>query len=167
MATLKGDRSRYRLEGKPLGEGGYARVFAGVERDTGRPIAFKRAKDKFGAGPARMKREVRAMIALEQEPNVMDVLDAAADFTWYVMPRASSDLGKLGEHLSDQALVEAFGETAAGLGAAHALGFVHRDVLGQKRDAELFELSTHRAGMVGAPADTPSPGLHGARTDIC
>jgi serine/threonine-protein kinase len=103
-------------------------VFAGVERDTGQPIAFKRAKDKFGHGPARMRREVRAMIALAQEPNVMDVLDAAADFSWYVMPLASSDLRKLGEQLSDQALAESLTQAAAGLGAAHALGFVHRDV---------------------------------------
>jgi serine/threonine protein kinase len=126
--TFAADRSRYRLEPKPLGVGGYAEVFGAAHKDTGRSVAFKKALDRHGEGPTRMRREVNAMVALHEHPNVMDVLDADDLHRWYVMPLADGDLDKLRAEIDSLALVDVLTQVADGLQAAHDLGLVHRDV---------------------------------------
>jgi eukaryotic-like serine/threonine-protein kinase len=122
------DRRRYRLDPKPLGAGGYAEVFRAEEKDTGRVVAFKRARDRHGDGPTRLRREVNAMVALREHLNVMDVLDADERHQWYVMPLADGDLDKLNASLPADGLVDALSQVAEGLRAAHDLGLIHRDV---------------------------------------
>jgi hypothetical protein len=126
--TFVADRNRYRLEPRPLGIGGYAEVFGAEDKDTGHSVAFKRAIDRHGEGPTRMRREVNAMVALNEHPNVMDVLDADDRHRWYVMPLADGDLDKLRAEVSSPELVEVLTQVAGGLQAAHDLGLVHRDV---------------------------------------
>ncbi len=128
---LPGDRAAYRLQPKPFGRGGYALVYkAEVKvKATGEPVAFKKLRDKLEESRARLRREVQVQLALDGHPHVMRVVDAARDFSWYVMPLAAGDAVKLRDELDEeQALAAALLEVCDGLQAAHALGYVHRDV---------------------------------------
>jgi serine/threonine protein kinase len=136
--SRKSVKKDYACDPVPKGRGGYADVFRAVHKPTGTIVAFKRLHTMKAVVPdgdalPRMKREVEAMRALSESPHVMPVYDRAEDFSWYVMPLARGDLYQLRDAmaLDEQRLVRVFHHVAAGLKAAHANGYVHRDITPQ------------------------------------
>lgn len=125
-----GDRKNYACDARPIGSGGYAVVFPATYKPSGTRIAFKRVRKGVNRDEARrrMKREVTAMHRLADEPNVMPVLDASSRFAWYVMPIAEADAYASRGQLQDEQLVAMLNEVCTGVAAAHAAGYVHRDI---------------------------------------
>jgi serine/threonine protein kinase len=124
-------RLPYRLL-KSTGRGGYAEVFRAAARDDpGNVVAFKRPHD-FDEARERMAREIRVQRGLDH-PNIMPILDADEDGTWFVMPLAEGNLedlwesGRLGTDAEPvvDAVLRSIG---AGLEHAHLHGAIHRDV---------------------------------------
>jgi serine/threonine-protein kinase len=134
---------RYEL-GTLLGTGSTARVYRGVDRLLDRPVAVKLLTggalgppgddaDDGGDGAQRLRREARAIAALEH-PNVVGVHDIGwtDDALWIVMEHVqgstlSSLLRERGP-LSPAQVVDLGEQVGAALGAAHRAGVVHRDV---------------------------------------
>ncbi len=118
----------YRLDPKPLGLGGCAKVTRGQHRKDGHVAAVKQAFD-HPLFVARLEREIRVQAQI-RHPNVMPVMEHSRGFYWYAMPLASTDLSdfRATEGLSSETLVDVLIEAWDGLQAAHALGHVHRDV---------------------------------------
>lgn len=130
--TTKGKRDDYACDGKPLGHGGYAEVFAATHKPSGQRVALKRLRKGIAIdeGRRRMKREIAAMCALAGEPNVMPVLDADLCHGWYVMPLAVSDANAWPwrSRLGDHELVAMLTAVCKALGVAHSAGYIHRDI---------------------------------------
>jgi tRNA A-37 threonylcarbamoyl transferase component Bud32 len=127
-----GVRHDYACDPAPTGRGGYAEVFRATHKPTGSIVALKRLPKAFSPqaeeARERMRREVEVMKAMVGERHVMPVLDHAGDFSWYVMPLARGDLRKLRDDFAGPALVDVLRQAATGLLAAHARGYVHRDI---------------------------------------
>jgi serine/threonine protein kinase len=142
--------ARYRVTG-PLGAGGMATVFRGVDTQTGGPVAIKIALDDLGGDATlvrRLEREAQAASFLHH-PHVVDVLalDRLVDGTVALVMelvegrtlRAVLDDGPLAPR---RALVLAR-QVLDAIGHAHQAGIVHRDL-----KPENFVLA--RAGRPGA-----------------
>jgi serine/threonine protein kinase len=124
---------RYSIE-REIGRGGAARVF--FARDpAGRPLALKvlHPELQVSVTAERFLREIK-MISRIDHPLVTKVLDSgeAGWLVWYVMPfiegptlRAHLDRAR---RLSIEDAVRIGQDLLGALGAAHALGIVHRDV---------------------------------------
>lgn len=121
----------YRL-GKALGRVGFAEVFEASHPD--RPtitFAFKRPRS-VPLAQERMAREVSVQRILDH-PNVMPIVEAAPDSSWFVMPIALGNLQDLrgaprmaGE--GQAGVVDLAAQVVAGLQAAHTVGYIHRDI---------------------------------------
>lgn len=122
----------YRLD-KNIGHGGFADVFEAQARvEPGVVVAFKRARLDVQLAPERLAREIDVQQRLDH-PNVMPVIRAADDRTWFVMPLALGNLKALWEagRLSDDAealALELIDQVSRGLEHAHNAKFLHRDV---------------------------------------
>jgi serine/threonine protein kinase len=122
----------YRL-GKNIGHGGFADVFEAEARDEpGVVVAFKRARPDVQLAPERLAREIDVQRRLDH-PNVMPVIRAADDRTWFVMPLAIGNLkglwesGRLGDDAEALAL-ELIDQVSHGLEHAQEAKLLHRDV---------------------------------------
>lgn len=127
---LRGDlrRREYKLDAAPLDVGGQAEVFPALHKPSGRRVAFKRVRARDPDSLARMRYEVGAQRALAPHPNVMPVLDHADDYAWYTMPLADAVLDRLPCPIADADLATIVAQCLAGLRAAHAADYVHRDI---------------------------------------
>ncbi len=124
-------RLPYRLL-KSIGRGGYAEVFRAAARgDPTAVVAFKRPHD-FDEARERMAREIRVQRGLDHQ-NIMPIVAAPDDGSWFVMPLAEGNLEDLwaacrlgadAEPVVD-AVLRSIG---AGLEFAHQHGAIHRDV---------------------------------------
>jgi serine/threonine protein kinase len=75
-----------------------------------------------------MRREVEAARAFPH-PNVMPVLDAASDFSWFVMPLASANLDTSRAPVaSSDGVRDVVTSVCRGLEKPHVEGWVHRDL---------------------------------------
>jgi serine/threonine protein kinase len=125
-------RLPYRL-GKNIGHGGFADVFEADARDEpGVVVAYKRARPDVQLAPERLAREIDVQRRLDH-PNVMPVILAADDRTWFVMPLALGNLKQLWEsgQLGDDAealALELIDQVSRGLEHAHEAKLLHRDV---------------------------------------
>jgi pimeloyl-ACP methyl ester carboxylesterase len=116
---------------RPLGRGGMGSVFLARDRDLDRPVALKVLHTRDLAALRRFRREATAVARLSH-PNVVQLyelgLDASAPYL--VMEYAAG--GTLAETCRDPVGWLRAGRlvlgAARGLGAAHAVGVVHRDV---------------------------------------
>lgn len=120
---------------EPLGRGGMGHVHAGLDRQLDRPVAIKFLRADLADQAKlreRFEREARAA-ARVSHPNVVAVFDIGehADVPYIVMERLS------GRTLADEFVagpipgdrVRAIAsELLGGLGAAHRLGVLHRDI---------------------------------------
>lgn len=117
--------SVYKLDPKPLGEGGFALVHRGEHRKTGAVHAIKVPKG-VGESSDRLRREIVIMREFDH-PNIMPIVDYDDQLRWYAMPVAECSLvGMRGcgpEMVRDIVL-----NVAEGLKYGHQKGFVHRDV---------------------------------------
>jgi serine/threonine-protein kinase len=127
-----------------LGEGGMSSVYAAEHVELGQVVALKALRVELeGKGEllARLQREARALAALAAHPHVVRVRDAGLDDAGRLFLAMDLLEGRtLGEELaargafSPPEAVALVRQLLSALGAAHALGIVHRDV----KPANLF-----------------------------
>ena len=120
---------------EPLGRGGMGHVHAGLDRQLDRPVAIKFLRADLADQAKlreRFEREARAA-ARVSHPNVVAVFDIGEhdDVPYIVMERLS------GQTLADEFVAGPIpgdrvrtiaSELLGGLGAAHRLGVLHRDI---------------------------------------
>ena len=133
LAALENDYEIVR----ELGRGGTAIVYLARERATGKEVAIKLIRAKYiedDEAVTRFAREARFVAQLDH-PNIVavhHVLDLGASGTALVMAHVPGRTLKqvIKEHgrLSVRRAEEILRGVAKGLGAAHAMGIVHRDV---------------------------------------
>jgi eukaryotic-like serine/threonine-protein kinase len=128
--------SRYQVKGL-MGTGGTARAYLADDLFMKRAVVLKLLSpttDPSGAIKERFAREAKVAIEITH-PNVVKTLDAGvkADGTPYLV--LESLMGEtLGDYLKREPVMDAdamltvLRQAAAGLGAVHKAGFVHRDV---------------------------------------
>ena len=118
-----------------VGAGGMAVVYKGVQEPLGRVVAIKALKStrlSSAEDRARFHREAQAISRIDH-PNVVmlfEVVEAEEGVflvLQYVRGRTLRELMQAGPISVEEALSIA-SDVASGLGAAHALGLVHRDV---------------------------------------
>jgi serine/threonine protein kinase len=133
MPDLVGDR--YELEGR-LGHGGMATVHRARDRKLGRKVAIKLLADNLVGDDEirkRFMREARLAAKLEH-PNVVQVFDVGEDDERPYIVMEYLDGGTLGDRLDrGRGLPRAealrlLGQMCDGLGHAHRMKLVHRDV---------------------------------------
>ncbi len=134
----KGDTiaERYRV-GEILGQGGIGTVYAAEHLMTGRDVAIKLLAPVLATDArlvARFLKEAKAQVKLAHR-NVVEVLDMGkldSGVPYLVLERLHGEtLGELLEReqtLSPTETLEILAPIMKALGAAHALGWVHRDV---------------------------------------
>jgi hypothetical protein len=119
-----------------IATGGMAAVFRGWDHRVERPVAIKVLRQLEHADQpaiARFRREAHAA-AMLQHPNVVRAYDFFEDSGCYYLVMEYIDGINLKQHLkrrgplpADEAL-EIAGQVCAALRAAHAHGFIHRDI---------------------------------------
>jgi len=125
---------RYRIE-RELGQGGMATVYLAHDLRHDRQVAIKVLHPDLAAalGAERFLAEIKTTARL-QHPHILPLLDsgAADGLLFYVMPYVSGETlrARLERErqlpLEDVLLIAR--EVADALGAAHALGIIHRDI---------------------------------------
>jgi pimeloyl-ACP methyl ester carboxylesterase len=116
---------------RTLGAGGMGSVFLAEDRDLGRTVALKVLHRSDGDSYRRFRREAMAVASLSH-PSVVQVhelgLDASVPYLVmeYVPGGTAADLGD--RPLPWRRAARLIASAARGLGAAHAVGIVHRDV---------------------------------------
>jgi len=134
-ARFLGDGDRYRLD-KPIGSGGMGVVHAGYDTVLERPVAFKQLFSHLVNEPEQIERfrqEAKALAALNHNHivGVYDLLEDSGSI-WIVMELLTG--GALGDRLQEKGTlpiaycVDVICKIAEGLGYAHSVGMVHRDV---------------------------------------
>lgn len=159
----------------PLGAGGMGEVFRATDSRLGREVAIKVLPASFANDPdrlARFEREARALAALNH-PNIAQVYGFEEFTTTGGATRALVMELLDGESLRDRLVsagptgmpvrkaVEAAGQIARGLSAAHERGIIHRDLKPENvfvlRDGQVkildFGLARAAAGSASAAAD--------------
>lgn len=121
--------------GSELGKGGQAVVSEIVHRVTGETRALKQLRETEDYARRRMKREVAVLKDL-RHPNIVKLLAAGDDASWYAMPVGQplsqywQEIRRLKNSpaaLFEQSIPIVHG-ILLGLAAAHDAGLVHRDV---------------------------------------
>lgn len=138
--------TKYKIDTKPLGIGGAAKVYGCTRIADGERFAIKilsdiNDKDKVG----RFKREIDAIIDIVNHgiDGVLPILDYDKEDLWYVMPLADGLRSIIDNYAKSQQTaipvttyrdeilqknVEGFIMLAGTLERIHALGYVHRDI---------------------------------------
>src|SRR5215472_17516635 len=126
---------RYEMQ-EPIGRGGMATIYRAVDLRMGRVVAAKILREVYSTDPkfvTRFQREARAASALAH-PNIVQVFDYGQSGENYYIVMEFVDGSDLRRYLkktgplSNERVVEIAHDVALGLGAAHRLGIVHRDV---------------------------------------
>ena len=104
----------------PIGIGGMGEVWKARDTRLNRLVAIKKAKEQFDA---RFAQEAHAIAALNH-PNICSLFDVGPDYL--VMEYVEG--GPVGHIEEIQKLLDSATQIAAGLQAAHAAGFLHRDL---------------------------------------
>ena len=118
-----------------VGEGGLGRVYSARRISTGGVVAIKELRDISEGSPAwhRARRELEALLRLKGHPYVVNVEEVVqgAEGPCLIMEYAAggSLMQRLAEGpLSGPELVVVGQHVCEALGAAHALGIIHRDI---------------------------------------
>ncbi|GAB1693252.1 protein kinase domain-containing protein [Krasilnikovia sp. M28-CT-15] len=134
---------------EPIGHGGTGRVWRGVDRATGAPVAVKVLYEGLHHQPKRVSRFVqeRTILLMLRHPNVVRVRDLISLGETLALVMDLVPGGSLRDHLREHRTV-APGEAArltaqiaGALAEAHGLGVVHRDL---KPDNILLETEDGR-----------------------
>ncbi|RDI25367.1 serine/threonine-protein kinase [Lentzea flaviverrucosa] len=136
----RNNRSDYKLEARPLGEGGQARVYRGTHKATGVQVALKRLFSWGVDDVARMRREIDFGLRFPAHEHVMPVLDYGMTHEWFVMPLAQGNADESRAAISgDEELFTLVMAVCSALEVAHEAGWVHRDL----KPANLLLLDGH------------------------
>jgi eukaryotic-like serine/threonine-protein kinase len=128
-------RGRYALQ-QSIGKGGMAEVFLGRDELLDRPVAIKRLSAEHSDDPSfveRFRREAQAAAKLNH-PNIVGVYDYFEEggeyfiVQEYIDGRSLAELLRAEGRLHPDRSADIAADVAAGLGAAHREGMVHRDV---------------------------------------
>lgn len=126
---------RYRLTER-IGEGGMAEVYRGTDLRLGREVAVKILRPQYASDQKFLERflqEARAMASFSH-PNIVNVYDVGREGRRYYIVMEyvpGTDLRRLIQErapLPVQQALEIARQIAAGVGAAHRKGIVHRDI---------------------------------------
>jgi serine/threonine protein kinase len=126
---------RYRIE-RPLGHGGMASVYLGLDTELERQVAIKLLAENLAGDEDLRERFVREarLAARLSDPNIVSVYDAGEDDgrPYIVMEHVDGEtfadlLARQGRLAPDEAR-ELAAQAARGLAHAHEAGLVHRDV---------------------------------------
>ena len=151
------------------GAGGQAVVFKATHKITGTPVVIKRPRKRDEDSLIRVLREIEAMARFGGHRNIVPVLDASADGTWFVMPLAEATAGDHRAELRDgQQLRDLVMAMIAGLRAPHEEGWIHRDLKpenilrlnGQWAVAD-WGIGKRPRGMTSTPGRTHAGSLYG------
>jgi pimeloyl-ACP methyl ester carboxylesterase len=116
---------------RSLGSGGMGAVFLAHDRDLGRPVALKVLHARDADGFRRFRREAMAIARLSH-PNVVQIyelgLDASVPYLVMEYMAGGTLSGLLTGRIPWDRASRIIASAARGLGAAHAVGIVHRDV---------------------------------------
>jgi predicted Ser/Thr protein kinase len=116
-----------------IGEGGFGRVFKGMDPDLKRPVAIKTCSLTEPEMRERFFREAEIAAKLSH-PNITTVFDFGREegepylVQEYLTGRDLDDVIRDGPHLPLATKIEYLVQVAEGLAHAHAHGVVHRDV---------------------------------------
>ena len=128
-------RGRYALQ-QSIGKGGMAEVFLAQDQLLDRPVAVKRLAAEHAADASfveRFRREAQAAAKLTH-PNIVGVYDYFEEGGEYFIVQEYIDGHSLAEllraegRLHPDRAADIAADIAAGLGAAHREGMVHRDI---------------------------------------
>jgi serine/threonine-protein kinase len=128
-------RGRYILQ-QSIGKGGMAEVFLARDQLLDRPVAIKRLAAERSGDPSfveRFRREAQAAAKLTH-PNIVGVFDYFEEdgeyfiVQEYVDGRSLAEILRAEGRLHPDRAADIVADVAAGLGAAHREGVVHRDV---------------------------------------
>ncbi|HRP07446.1 MAG TPA: serine/threonine-protein kinase, partial [Gemmatimonadales bacterium] len=155
--------------GPRVGAGGFAEVFKAQDLRLKRNVAVKVLKPDLGLSPGmleRFQREAETVAAL-RHPNIVPIFDVgeAGGIAYIIMPFIEGEslrarLEREGALAVDE-VRRILREAAAGLGAAHDAGVIHRDVKPENimlegRDARVLLMDFGIAKAVGGDEDTPA-----------
>lgn len=116
---------------RALGSGGMGSVFLARDHDLGRPVALKVLHARDADGFRRFRREAMAIARLSH-PNVVQLyelgLDASVPYLVMEYVAGGTAVQLLGQKMPWVRASRIIASAARGLGAAHAVGIVHRDV---------------------------------------
>jgi serine/threonine protein kinase len=114
-------------DGDPLGEGGWGVVRPVVHRASGERRALKHPVREDAEVRARFRREIEVQRKVPHR-HVMPILEHDPDHRWFTMPLLDGTLLAAARGMLDEEIARVVLQIARGLGAAHAQGYVHRDV---------------------------------------
>ncbi|MDQ7028871.1 MAG: protein kinase [Ardenticatenia bacterium] len=126
---------RYRLTER-IGEGGMAEVYRGIDLRLGREVAVKVLRPQYAGDQKFLERflqEARAMASFSH-PNIVNVYDVGREGRRYYIVMEyvpGTDLRRFLQQRGQLPVREALEiarQIAAGVGAAHRKGIVHRDI---------------------------------------
>jgi|GEM_PF-1047169 len=155
---------RYQILSK-IGKGAAAEVFRAMDTRLGRPVALKLLRDASSGDPGFMQRfhnEARSVAGLSH-PNIVTVYDYDSHEDQFFIAMEYMPGPDLKRYLSERGPLpedEARNLSAQilrGLGAAHAVGIVHRDI--KPHNVLLSADGTPKVGDFGIAKATGEPGL--------
>jgi hypothetical protein len=110
----------------PLGEGGFGRVLRVRHRQTSREFALKLLLDP-AEDATRLAKEISALRDLKS-PHIVEIVQTAADLSWYTMPVADGDLQSKLADLFEAHVLDAVADLILALQEVHSKQLIHRDV---------------------------------------
>ena len=131
--------ARYRVNGKPIGQGGMGVVYRAYDTITKRDVALKTMSGTLDPAALELFNKEWMLLARISHPNIIDILDTG-EFEedgqrkpFFVMPLLpGATLEYLIENASTRLTVERvvgiMSQTCRGLQAAHEQGLIHRDL---------------------------------------
>ena len=126
----------YRLEGQPLGRGGFGSVWRATSIDDGREVALKLLTETYAEGSSGQFRgeiELLAGAAAGRSEHLVEVIDGGTEPVPYIVMEfirgmdLRAELGQRPSLPQDEVIRIGLG-IADALAALHVLGIIHRDV---------------------------------------
>src|ERR1051326_1072523 len=131
--------ARYKVQGKPIGQGGMGVVYKAYDSISKRDVALKTMRGTLNPEALELFSKEWTVLARLSHPNIIDILDAdefeqdgerKPFFAMPLLPGATLEqlISTAGTRLPVERVVKIAAQTCCGLQAAHEQGLVHRDL---------------------------------------